>query len=140
MLRHQVEQRGRTVLLTTHDMTEVERLAERVVLVNHGRVVLDGNLEEIRARFGGSWRVRATLRADDTGAALRSAPEGLVLVSRQGPHVTFRAENGSLNTHQAIRRIIECYEVIDIRVEETEMEDVMRAAYVGEPSSQDGSG
>ncbi|MCG3041088.1 ATP-binding cassette domain-containing protein [Streptomyces sp. S1A] len=36
-LRHQVERRGRTVLLTTHDMTEVARLAERVVLINHGR-------------------------------------------------------------------------------------------------------
>jgi ABC-2 type transport system ATP-binding protein len=60
-LRHQVEERDRTVLLTTHDMTEVERLAERVVLINHGRIVLDGSLQEIRRRFGGTWQVRATL-------------------------------------------------------------------------------
>lgn len=128
LLRHQVEQRGRTVLLTTHDMTEVERLAERVVLVNHGRVVLDGSLEEIRARFGGAWRIRATLHADEAW----SVPAGLAVVSRQGPHVTFGPENGSLNAHQALRRIIECFEVIDIRVEETEIEDVMRAAYIGD--------
>jgi ABC-2 type transport system ATP-binding protein len=140
LLRHQVEQRGRTVLLTTHDMTEVERLAERVVLVNHGRVVLDGKLEEIRARFGGSWRVRATLRADDASAASRSAPAGLRIVSQQGPQVSFGAENGSLHVHQAIRRIIECYEVMDIRVDETELEDVMRAAYTGEPNAQDRAG
>lgn len=60
-LRYQVEQRGRTVLLTTHDMTEVARLAERIVLINHGRIVLDGSLQEIRRRFGGTWQVRITL-------------------------------------------------------------------------------
>src|ERR1700730_10581653 len=47
-LRDQVEQRGRTVVLTTHDMTEVERLASRVVLINGGRIVYDGDLETLR--------------------------------------------------------------------------------------------
>ena len=47
-LRDQVENRGRTVVLTTHDMTEVERLAERVILINHGRIVYDGDLNTLR--------------------------------------------------------------------------------------------
>jgi ABC-2 type transport system ATP-binding protein len=47
-LRDQVENRGRTVVLTTHDMTEVERLAERVILINHGRIVYDGDLDTLR--------------------------------------------------------------------------------------------
>ena len=49
-LRDQVEQRGRTVVLTTHDMTEVERLAERAVLIDQGRIVYDGDLETLRSR------------------------------------------------------------------------------------------
>jgi ABC-2 type transport system ATP-binding protein len=49
-LRDQVEQRGRTVVLTTHDMTEVERLAERAVLIDQGRIVYDGGLETLRAQ------------------------------------------------------------------------------------------
>ncbi|HZU56825.1 MAG TPA: ATP-binding cassette domain-containing protein [Actinocrinis sp.] len=47
-LRDQVENRGRTVVLTTHDMTEVERLAERVILINHGQIVYDGDLSTLR--------------------------------------------------------------------------------------------
>jgi ABC-type uncharacterized transport system ATPase subunit len=47
-LRDQVDNRGRTVVLTTHDMTEVERLAERVILINHGRIVYDGDLDALR--------------------------------------------------------------------------------------------
>ncbi len=81
-LKHQVEERGRTVLLTTHDMTEVERLAERVVLINHGRLVLDGTLAEIRRRFGSTWQVRATLA--DPQAAI-APPPGIALLRREGP-------------------------------------------------------
>ena len=51
-LKHQVEVHRRTIILTTHDMAEVERLARRVVLVNRGRTVFDGSIDELRGRFG----------------------------------------------------------------------------------------
>ncbi len=133
-LRHQVERRGRTVLLTTHDMTEVARLAERVVLINHGRIVLDGSLDEIRRRFGGTWQVRATLT--DSEACLDPLP-GIALLRREGAQLVFGPESGlqggERNTptaHEALRRIIERFEVSDIALEESDLEDVMRAAYL----------
>ena len=43
-------ERGVTVLLTTHDMTDVERLCSRLLIIDHGRVLYDGNLDQIRAR------------------------------------------------------------------------------------------
>jgi ABC-2 type transport system ATP-binding protein len=131
LLRHQVEERGRTVLLTTHDMTEVERLAERVILINHGRIVMDGTLSDIRARFGTGWRVQATITEADSPALTGSCPVGLRVLDRNGPRLVFGpAEQGAaLTSHQALRRIIECYEVTDIHVEESDLEDVMRAAY-----------
>ncbi|WP_329310521.1 ABC transporter ATP-binding protein [Streptomyces sp. NBC_01262] len=128
-LRHQVEERGRTVLLTTHDMTEVERLAERVVLINHGRIVLDGTLDEIRQRFGGGWRVNATVLGENRVAC----PEGLRILHEEGPRLVFGPGRGSeLTPHQALKRIIECYDVADIAVEESDLEDVMRTAYLRE--------
>lgn len=128
-LRHQVEERGRTVLLTTHDMTEVERLAERVVLINHGRIVLDGTLDEIRQRFGGGWRVHATVLGTDR----MPCPEGLVLLREDGPRLVFGpARESGLTPHQALKRIIERYDVADVAVEESDLEDVMRTAYLRE--------
>ena len=126
-LRHQVEQRGRTVLLTTHDMTEVERLAERVVLVNHGRLVLDGTLDEIRRTFGSTWQVRATL-ADPHAEVV--APPGITVLRREGARVVFGPDGaGAPTVHQALKAVIERYEVTDVAVDEADLEDVMRAAY-----------
>ncbi|MER6786113.1 ATP-binding cassette domain-containing protein [Streptomyces sp. NPDC000658] len=126
-LRNQVEQRGRTVLLTTHDMTEVERLAERVVLVNHGRVVLDGTLDEIRRTFGSTWQVRATLA--DPQAELVELP-GITVLRHEGSRVVFGPEGPDAPTvHQALKSVVERYEVTDVALDEAELEDVMRAAY-----------
>ncbi|MDX2679763.1 ABC transporter ATP-binding protein [Streptomyces sp. NY05-11A] len=127
-LRHQVEQRGRTVLLTTHDMTEVERLAERVVLINHGRLVLDGTLDEIRRTFGSTWQVRATLA--DPHAEVVALP-GITVVRHEGARVVFGPDgSGAPTVHQALKSVIERYEVTDVALDEAELEDVMRAAYV----------
>jgi ABC-2 type transport system ATP-binding protein len=127
-LKHQVEERGRTVLLTTHDMTEVERLAERVVLINHGRLVLDGTLDEIRRRFGSTWQVRATLA--DPQAAI-APPPGIALLRREGPQVVFGPDGpGAPTVHQALKQVVERYEVTDLAIDEADLEDVMRAAYV----------
>jgi len=127
-LRYQVEQRGRTVLLTTHDMTEVERLAERVVLINHGRLVLDGPLEDIRRKFGSTWQVRATLADPHTEV---TPLRGISVVEREGPVVVFGPEGPDAPTvHQALKAVIERYEVTDVALDEADLEDVMRAAYV----------
>src|SRR6185312_442497 len=61
-LRRQVSEHGRCVLLTTHDMNEVKRLGNREVVINHGRIVADGDITELARRFGGGFRIRVTLR------------------------------------------------------------------------------
>ncbi|MEU5198924.1 ATP-binding cassette domain-containing protein [Streptomyces scabiei] len=159
-LRHQVEQRDRTVLLTTHDMTEVERLAERVVLINHGRIVLDGSLQEIRRRFGGTWQVRATLAdpadvdivtavapvgavgavgAVEQGGAGAGAPvplpgfAGIGVLRREGPRVVFGpVGEDAPSVHEALKVIIGRFRVADLALEENDLEDVMRAAYLSD--------
>ena len=99
-LRHEVEERGRTVLLTTHDMTEVERLAERVVLINHGRIMLDGTLDEVRKRFGGTWQIHVTL-AEPLAAAAHAPPPGLDWDLWLGPtaKVPYRKKGNRTNCH-----------------------------------------
>src|ERR1700761_4371541 len=60
-LRDQVQRRGRTVLLTTHDMTEVAKLAERVALIDHGRLMYDGKTAGLHDLAGVTWQVHVTV-------------------------------------------------------------------------------
>ena len=55
------KRRGTTVILTTHDMQDVEALAQRVLLIGKGRILLDGTLDDIRR--SGSGQIDETLAA-----------------------------------------------------------------------------
>jgi ABC-2 type transport system ATP-binding protein len=125
-LRDQVRRRGRTVLLTTHDMTEVARLAERVALIDRGRLVYDGPTAGLSDLARVTWHVHVTV---ESVPALIDVP-GMTVTGAEGERLTFVPSHGSdLTPRQAVRRLIEHLPVTDIRLEEPDLEDVVRAAF-----------
>jgi ABC-2 type transport system ATP-binding protein len=68
----QMRQAGRTVIFSTHQMEQAERLCDRIVLINRGRKLLDGTLAEIRARFNARMLV---LEGEGNFSALARRPE-----------------------------------------------------------------
>jgi len=129
-LRDQVGRRGRTVLLTTHDMTEVAKLAERVALIDHGRLVYDGKTAGLRDLAGVTWEAHVTVEAVPV---VIDVP-GMRLTSADGTRLSFApvpaADGaGNLTPRHAVRRLIEHLPVTDIRVEEPDLEDVVRQAF-----------
>jgi ABC-2 type transport system ATP-binding protein len=63
---------GKTILLSTHMMAEAERMADEIVLIHRGQVVLDGTLDEVRGSFG---KNTLHLDFDGDGAFLRDLPQ-----------------------------------------------------------------
>ncbi len=107
-----------TVLLTTHDMDDVEMLCRRMLIIDHGRKLYDGTVDNIRARFGGervlisefSPGALATLPQDDTGQPLlKELPAGVrqVRIAWLGARCSLR----------------------DVTFQEPEIEDVIRCIY-----------
>src|SRR5947209_11257443 len=87
-------ERGVTVLLTTHDMDDVETLCPRMVIIDHGRKLYDGTVANIRERFGGERVLVAVLdSAELVGLShdaqgriiLDDLPQGVSLVRAAGP-------------------------------------------------------
>lgn len=46
------QERGTTVLLTTHDLSDVEKLCKRVMIIDRGQLLFDGDLEVLKKRYG----------------------------------------------------------------------------------------
>ena len=127
-LLHQVRQFGLTVLLTTHDLVEVEQLAERVILIKDGVVELDGPLTEMRRRFGGSWQIKATLAEP----AASRPPIGTRILRQDHSGVLFGPDGTrDITSAQALSLIAATYELDDITVKEADLEAVLRSAYRG---------
>jgi ABC-2 type transport system ATP-binding protein len=61
---------GKTILLSTHRMDQVERLCQSICLINHGRAVLEGDLNQIKARYG---RRNVQIKYDGDASFLQDA-------------------------------------------------------------------
>src|SRR5205085_7441534 len=68
-----LRKQGRTVLFSTHRMDQVEKLCDNICLVNKGKAVLNGNLREIKKRYGHN-RVQIAFEGQQNGHSLESNP------------------------------------------------------------------
>ena len=131
-LRDQVTRRGRTVLLTTHDMSEVARLAGRVALIDRGRLVFDGPVSRLHSLVGAQWQVHATLEH----AVPEARVPGARIAGRDGAELILEPDGTEpLHPRDLVRRALEQLPVIDISVSEPDLEDVVRAAFGRRPAT-----
>jgi ABC-2 type transport system ATP-binding protein len=121
-IRYQVQERGRTIVLTTHDMAEVSRLAQRVLLINHGRLVYDGGLADLQREFGGGWKVKVTFAAGATDPDLPG------LVGAVGDAHLFAGEDRAAH-QQLLRALLSRNDVENLETHGDDLEDVMAAVY-----------
>ena len=119
-------ERGVTIVLTTHDLADVERLCPRLVIVDRGRVIHDGPVSELVGRGD---RVLVVDLADaQAPLELRSAR----WVRSQGPRQWLAFASAESSAAQVIAEVTSLADVRDLRIEEPEIEEIVRQIYVGE--------
>lgn len=118
-------ERGVTVILTTHDLADIERLCPRVVLIDHGRVIYDGALEALRTRFG----KKRTLVVDLADGVEEVRVPQAEMVRREGPRVWLRFNRDVTTAAALIAEVTARYPIRDLTVEEPEIEAIVRDIY-----------
>jgi ABC-2 type transport system ATP-binding protein len=115
-----VRDAGTTVVLVTHDVEEAERVCDRIVVLDRGRVVADGTPAAITADLGGTTVVRFT-DVDLDVRPLRSLP-GATRVARHGPEVVVEG-TGALLAHVGAHLVAAGRPPEDLRADRTRLED-----------------
>jgi ABC-2 type transport system ATP-binding protein len=116
---------GTTVLLTTHDLVDVERLCERLLIIDHGLVIEDGTVAEITERYG----TERTLVVDlaRPGAPLRVV--GAEVTRVEGPRQWLRFRRDDVSASELLSRVTSQVEVRDLAMEEPDIESIVREIY-----------
>lgn len=65
-LREQNSRHGTTIILTSHQLADIEQLCRRVIVINHGRILHDGDISGLKARLGDERILRVTLKLSST--------------------------------------------------------------------------
>ncbi len=115
-----------TIVLTTHDLADIEKLCRRLVVIDHGRVVHDGSLEELHTRYSSKRRIVVDLDA--------AWPPGTVVpgatverVEAEGLRVTLSLDGATAG--DVVARLARLVPLRDLSVQEPEIEDVIARLY-----------
>ena len=121
-------ERGTTLLLTTHDMGDIERLCDRVLVVDRGQLAFDGTLPGLAATVGAQ-RILVVDLAEPT-PDLTEVPSTTLLASESGGLRQRLAFDAAATTAAAvIAHVSARHSVRDLSIEEPDIEDVVRRIY-----------
>ena len=118
-------EQGTTVLLTTHDLTDVERLCERLLIIDHGRVIEDGSVVGITERYG----TERTLVVDLVVSSAPLVIAGAEVTRVEGPRQWLRFRRADVSASELLTRVTAVAEVRDLSVEEPDIEQIVKAIY-----------
>jgi ABC-2 type transport system ATP-binding protein len=125
-LREINRQEGATVLLTTHDMSDVEQLCSRVLIIDRGTLLYDGTLDGIRDRLG-TERTLVVDLTDDVPGPVRVP--GALEVRADGPRRWLQFSRAETTAAELIADVAGCYPLRDLTIEEPDIETIVRRIY-----------
>ena len=116
---------GATIFLTSNDAGDIEHVAERVIVINHGRVIVDGPVAEVRRRYVSTRILRAQFQE------LPRAVEvpGSVIRSQSAYEWVMEIDVTITPVQNAIARLLEAAPIADIAVEDPPLERVITQIY-----------
>jgi ABC-2 type transport system ATP-binding protein len=118
-----------TVILTTHDLADVERLCQRLIVIDQGRILYDGSVERLKAEYAPHRELVVTLAPDGVPADTPVVVDGAEPVKHEEAKTWLRFDPERLPVAELIARVTERYPVRDLSIVEPDLEGVVRRIY-----------
>lgn len=119
---------GKTILLTTHDMDDIEQLCPRVIVINHGQIGYDGSIDKLRERIGLPTMMKVSFRGEI------QVPESWELpfrvVEQEANLLTIACNRQELKAMDVLRIVSSWGDMDDVHMEEPEFEEVIQNVYL----------
>jgi ABC-2 type transport system ATP-binding protein len=120
-----------TVLLTTHDLSDIEELCKRILIIDKGKILFDGQLAEMKDRLAEYNQVKFSLKDRSQVARLSLvATDGLVCERVDELTYLMRFDRQQHSSAEVIRNLVNTLQVSDIFVEEEPIEDIVKRIYL----------
>lgn len=118
------KEKGTTVILTTHDLSDIEELCKRLIIINDGILMEDGNLEDIVNRIA-PYKTLVVEYYDD-GIIKHDSCE---MVSHEGNIAKYRFYKNQITAAKLIEELSEKKKIKDVSIEEAGIDDIIKIAY-----------
>lgn len=115
-----------TVVVTSHDMDDLEEMAQRIILINKGRIAFDGDFDELRNVMGGFYRIVLTTAKEETPLSI---PGMRLLKTESGVH-EYEFDRNVLGIHKVMGLLSDFPQILDMEIKKAPIEDVVANLYL----------
>lgn len=122
------EEKGTTVILTTHDLGDIEELCKRVLIIDNGTLIYDGPLATIKERFGKYREITFETTADLNDIAI---PDGAELLEKDERRLTLRFDRTMTTASRVSAAVMSQIDVSDLSLKEPDLSLVVKQIYRG---------
>lgn len=124
-LRQVNAERQVTVILTTHDLNDVEKVCQRLIIIDSGKIIYDGGIDALKKRYGKT----RMLIVDLAQAYSEVQLEEVELTRRDGNRVWLAFDRDTISASEVIAQLTARYEIQDLTISEPEIEEIVRRIY-----------
>jgi ABC-2 type transport system ATP-binding protein len=124
-LKNENRNHGVTMILTTHDMDDIETLCNRVLVIGHGKLLYDGMLETLKKRYSPYLRIDATLSEEKTALTI----EGAEKIHIDGLTWNVQYDPEKIATHVMVERLSKLLPLKDISIVEENIDNIIASMY-----------
>ncbi len=131
-IKEQNQQRGVTVILTTHDLGDIEELCHRVIIIDHGRLIYDGPLSTIKDRFGKYRQITFETQRPVGPIILPHGAEIMTNGHAPGERtLALRFDRTQTTASQVASNVMNQLEVVDFSLSEPDLASIIKQIYNG---------
>jgi ABC-2 type transport system ATP-binding protein len=124
---------GTTVMLTSHDLGDIEGFCRRLVIIDEGRIIFDGDLTAVKDMFARERILNVETETAVPVETVRTALPGATVTPGETPlHFSVRFDRFTMTAGQAVTALAPLTNLVDFNVDEPSIEDVIRRMYSGE--------
>jgi ABC-type uncharacterized transport system ATPase subunit len=128
-----IRDEGTTVMLTSHDLADIEGFCRRLVIIDEGRIIFDGDLEAVKDRYDRDRILHIETARPVPLETLRASLPGAQVTMEDNPlRYAVRFDRFTMTAGHAVTALAGLSDLVDFRVDEPSIEDVIRRVYSGE--------
>lgn len=118
------EEKGTTIFLTSHDIGDVEALCNRIIIINHGTIVTDSTIEDLKSKYLSTKKIRISYSSYLKDRSFKYKVDNI-----DGNQIWLTVDTNDINMGELLSYFTSIGDIVDIQIESTPLEDVIKKIY-----------
>ena len=126
------KEKNTTVILTTHDLKDIEEVCDRIILIDKGSIIYDGDKQLFKDTYGKQVLAEITIKNKTASITNETIDEEFEVVEEADTYIKVRFNHDKTTIMNVVNKVSNYCEIIDMHVQEQGLEEILKEIYRGE--------